>query len=211
MNTIRTLIADDHPATCEGIAALLDVDPEIEIVGMADDGVTAVEKAVALEAQAVVMDIKMPELDGIRAAHRIKAEHPQAGIVILSNYSESSYLRELLSDGRFGYAYLLKTASIDEIKQTILTVARGGLFIDPQVSQQANASARLERLTSREQDVLEAMAQGFDNQGIAQALSLQPGTVSMHISNVYAKLKVDAHSDRHARVAAVLMWHGLLG
>jgi DNA-binding NarL/FixJ family response regulator len=153
----------------------------------------------------------MPELDGIRAAHRIKAEHPQAGIVILSNYSESSYLRELLSDGRFGYAYLLKTASIDEIKQTILTVARGGLFIDPQVSQQANASARLERLTSREQDVLEAMACGLDNQGIAQALNLQPGTVSMHVSNVYTKLEVDARSDRHARVAAVLMWHGLLG
>lgn len=154
MKPIRTLIADDHPATCEGIAALLDADPEIEIVGLVADGLAAIEATAALEAQVVVMDIKMPGLDGIQAAHRIKAERPQTGIVILSNYAESSYLHELLSDGQLGYAYLLKTASIDEIKQTIVTVVQGGLFIDSQVGGQSNTSAKLERLTSREQEVL---------------------------------------------------------
>lgn len=210
MKPIRTLIADDHPATCEGIAALLDADPEIEIVGLVADGLAAIEATAALEAQVVVMDIKMPGLDGIQAAHRIKAERPQTGIVILSNYAESSYLHELLSDGQLGYAYLLKTASIDEIKQTIVTVVQGGLFIDSQVGGQSNTSAKLERLTAREQEVLAMMARGLDNQGIAQALSLQPGTISMHVSSVYAKLEVTKHADKHARVAAALMWHGLL-
>ncbi len=210
MKPIRTLIADDHPATCKGVAALLDTDPEIAIVGTASDGLGAVEKALTLNAQVVVMDIKMPELDGIQAAHRIKAKRPETGIVILSNYNDSSYLRELLGDGQLGYAYLLKTATIDEIKATILTVAQGGLFIDPQVSRRAHASSKLDRLTARERDVLEAMAQGLDNRGVAGELGLRPGTVSMHISNVYAKLQVDTLSDQHARVAAVLMWHGLL-
>lgn len=210
MHPIRTLIADDHPATREGVAALLDSEPEIEIVGTASDGPQAVQKALALEVQAVVMDIKMPELDGIKAAHEIKAERPETGVVILSNYNESSYLRELLGDGRFGYAYLLKTVTIDEIKKTILTVARGGLFIDPQVANQANASPKLDRLTPREKDVLEALAQGLDNRGIAKKLVIEPGTVSMHISNVYSKLEVDALPDKNARVAAVLMWHGLM-
>ncbi|MCP4541736.1 MAG: response regulator transcription factor [Chloroflexi bacterium] len=210
MKPIRTLIADDHPATCKGVAALLNTEPEITIVGTASDGLEAVEKALALDTQVVVMDIKMPELDGIRAAHRIKAERPAIGIVILSNYNDSSYLRELLSDGQLGYAYLLKTATIDEIKATVLTVAQGGLFIDPQVSQRAHASSKLDRLTARERDVLEAMAQGLDNRGVAGELGMQPGTVSMHVSSIYAKLQVDALPDKHARVAVALMWHGLL-
>lgn len=210
MLPIRTLIADDHPSTREGVARLLSSEPEIEIVGTAEDGLEAVEKALALEVQAVVMDIKMPKLDGIEAAHRIKAERPETGIVILSNYPDSSYLRELLSDGQFGCAYLLKTATVAEIKTTILTVAKGGLFIDPQVASQANASSKLERLTPREKDVLEAMACGLDNRGIAEKLVLQPGTVSMHISNIYSKLEVDRLTGINPRVAVVLMHYGLL-
>lgn len=211
MQPVRTLIADDHPALREGIAALLNAEPGIEIAGTADDGEEAVQKALELEAQVVVMDIQMPTLDGIQAAHQIKAERPETGIVILSNYSDSSYLHELLSDGRFGYAYLLKSASIDEIKRTILTVARGGLFIDPEVVNQAHTSPKLNLLTPREKDVLEAMARGLDNKGIANELSMGHGTVSMHIGNIYSKLEVDTLPDKNARVAAVLMYHGLLG
>lgn len=210
MNPIRTLIADDHPTTRQGVAALLNTEPEIDIVGTASDGLKAVEKALGLDAQVVVMDIKMPGLDGIRAAHQIKAKRPETGIVILSNYNDGSYLRELLGDGQLGYAYLLKTATIDEIKTTILTMAQGGLFIDTQVSRRAYASSKLDRLTARERDVLEAMAQGLDNRGVAGGLGMQPGTVSMHVSSVYAKLEVDTLSDKHARVAVALMWHGLL-
>ncbi len=210
MPAIRTLIADDHPATREGIAALLAGDPEIEVVGTAADGREAVEKAAALGAEVVVMDIKMPELDGVEAAHRIKGRNPAAGIVILSSYVHSGYLRELLSDGRLGYAYLLKTATIEEIRRAILTAAHGGFLIDPQVGVQATDSIQLTVLTPRETDVLKAIARGLDNQGIGKQLEMQPGTVSMHISNIYSKLAVDLEPDLNPRVAVVLIYHGLL-
>ncbi|MCP4358849.1 MAG: response regulator transcription factor [Chloroflexi bacterium] len=210
MNPIRTLIADDHPALREGVAALLNAESEIEIVGTAKNGEEAVEKALKLDVQAVVMDIQMPMLDGIEAAHQIKAKQPEIGIVILSNYSEGIYLRELLSDGQFGYAYLLKTASIDIIKTSILTVYKGGLFIDPEVVNRANALAKLTHLTPRENDVLEVIAQGLDNQSLAKKLTMQPSTVSMHISNIYSKLEVDKASGINPRVAVTLIYYGLL-
>lgn len=206
---IRTLIADDHPPLREGVAALLDAEPEIQVVGTADDGEVAIRQALELGVQVVVMDIQMPVVDGIQAAHRIKAQRPRTGIVILSNYSSSSYLHELLSDGNFGYAYLLKSAGIDQIKRTILMVAKGGLYVDPDVANQANTLPKLEILTPREKDVLAAMARGLDNHGIADELSMSTSTVGMHISNIYSKLEVDTLPDKHARVSAVLMYHGL--
>jgi NarL family two-component system response regulator LiaR len=210
MEPVRTLIADDHPATREGVAALLNVEPEIEIVGTAGDGLEAMDKALALQAEVVVMDIKMPRMDGIEAAHCIKAKRPEVGILILSSYLYSSYLRELLSDGLLGYAYLLKSAPIDEIKRTILMVARGGLYIDPQIGNHAASSAKLDQLTIREEEVLRALARGLDNLGIAKALNMQLSTVSMHVGNIYAKLAVDTLPSLNPRVSVVLMYYGLL-
>lgn len=211
MRPIRILIVDDHPPLREGIAALLNNFPELEVVGTAADGEMAVQRALELQAQVVVMDIQLPVVDGVQAAHRIKALRPETGVVVLSNYSSSSYLQQLLSDGHLGYAYLLKSASIDHIKKTILTVARGGLYIDPDVASQASTHPKLDRLTPREKEVLATMARGFDNQGIANELSMSGGTVSMHITNIYSKLEVDTLPDQNARVLAVLMYHGLSG
>ena len=156
------------------------------------------------------MDVKMPGLDGLQAAHRIKDERPGVGVVIFSSYVFVSYLRELLSDGRMGYAYLLKTASIEQLTAAIRIVASGGVFIDPQVGQRANAPARLTQLTERENDVLQLLVQGADNSAIAERLKMQPGTVSMHISSIYSKLELDGVPGMNPRVAAVLMYHGLL-
>jgi len=208
--TVRLLIADDHPATRQGLAVLLKAESGIEVVGTVASGSAAVERALGGGVDVVVMDVKMPGLDGLEAAHRIKAQREEVGVVIFSSYVFVSYLRELLGDGRLGYAYLLKTASIEQLAAAIRTVAAGGLFIDPQVGQRANAPARLTRLTARENDVLELLVQGSDNSAIAERLKMQPGTVSMHISSIYSKLELDGVSGMNPRVAAVLMYHGLL-
>jgi DNA-binding NarL/FixJ family response regulator len=207
---IRLLIADDHPATRQGLAALLPSESAFEVAATAKDGSEAVALALRGDVDVVVMDVKMPGLDGLEAAHRIKDKRPEVGVVIFSSYVFVSYLRELLSDGRLGYAYLLKTASVEQLSAAIRTVAAGGLFVDPQVGQRANAPARLTHLTERESEVLELLVQGADNSAIAERLKMQPGTVSMHISNIYSKLELDGVSGMNPRVAAVLMYHGLL-
>ncbi len=210
MPTIRLLIADDHPATRQGLAALLATERDFEVVAEAKDGSEAVAQALERNVDAVVMDVKMPGLDGLEAAHQIKARRAEVGIVIFSSYVFVSYLRELLSDGHLGYAYLLKTASIEQLAAAIRTVAAGGFFVDPQVGQRANSPGRLTRLTERENDVLQLLVSGADNAAIAERLKMQPGTVSMHISNIYSKLELDGVSGMNPRVGAVLMYHGLL-
>jgi len=208
--TTRLLIADDHPATRQGLAVLLKAERDFEVVATAANGNDAVERVLSRGVDVAVMDVKMPGLDGLEAAHRIKAQRPEVGVVIFSSYVFVSYLRELLSDGRLGYAYLLKTAPIEQLAAAIRTVAAGGLFVDPQVGQRANAPTRLTRLTEREKEVLDLLVQGADNAAIAERLKMQPGTVSMHISSIYSKLELDAVSGMNPRVAAVLMYHGLL-
>ncbi len=210
MPKIRLLIADDHPATRQGLAALLGAVNDLEIAGTAVDGNEAVELAAREKVDVVVMDVKMPGLDGLQAAHRIKDARPDIGIVIFSSYVFVSYLRELLSDGRLGYAYLLKTASLERLTAAIRIVATGGAFIDPQVGQRVSGPGKLTQLTERETDVLQLLVQGADNSAIAERLKMQPGTVSMHISNIYSKLELDGVTGMNPRVAAVLMYHGLL-
>jgi DNA-binding NarL/FixJ family response regulator len=208
--TLRLLIADDHPATRQGLAVLLKAESDFEVVATAANGNEAVERVLSGGVDVAVMDVKMPGLDGLEAAHRIKAQRPEVGVVIFSSYVFVSYLRELLSDGRLGYAYLLKTAPIEQLAAAIRTVAAGGLFVDPQVGQRANAPTRLTSLTEREKEVLDLLVQGADNAAIGERLKMRPGTVSMHISGIYSKLELDAVSGMNPRVAAVLMYHGLL-
>jgi DNA-binding NarL/FixJ family response regulator len=210
MPPIRLLIADDHPATRQGMAALLGSERDFEVVDTAQDGEEAVEKALRLAVDVVLMDIKMPGLDGLAAAHRIKEGRGETGVVIFSSYVYVSYLRELLSDGRLGYAYLLKTATVEQVSEAIRTVARGGFYIAPQVGERASAPTRLARVTDRENDVLQLLVKGADNQAIGEQLGMQPGTVSMHISNIYSKLELDGTPGMNPRVALVLMYHGLL-
>ncbi len=211
LNPPRILIAGDQPLAREGLAALLASEPEIEVVGTASNEKEAVARSTALQADVVIMDLTMPELDGIEAAHRIKGARPRVGIVMLSSRVYGMCLHELVNDGRLGYAYLLKSASIEEIKRAVLIVAQGGFLVGRQAARQAGGSSRIERLTPREREVLCAIAQGLDNAAIATHLRLQPGTVSMHITSIYSKLEVDHEPHLNPRVAATLLSLGLLG
>jgi DNA-binding NarL/FixJ family response regulator len=201
---------DDHPATCQGIARLLQDYAGIEIVGTASDGLEAVNQAIAQEAQVVVMDIKLPKQNGVKAAHQIRNRRPETGIVALTSSLETRYLHDLLRDGGTGYAYMLKAAPIDTIHFAILTVARGGHYIDPEMARRDRIPAQLESLTPRENDVLQALAEGLSNDGIAQKLSIEPSTVSWHITHIFEKLQVDRQPKVSARVAAALMYLGLI-
>ena len=209
-HSIRIIIADDHPPLREGVAALLNEEPDIEVVATAANGSVAAALAIAHKVDVAVLDIQMDtNQDGIEAAYKIKAERPDTGIVILSQHD---YYASALEKMGSGYAYLLKSAPIEKIKEAIIIAHLGAVRIDPQVQRRIDTSSYLMRLTSREKDVLDAMAQGLDHQGIAQLLGVGSAAVSVHKTNIYLKFGIDKGNlqGRNAWVTAVLIYRGLL-
>ena len=153
----------------------------------------------------------MPGLDGLAAAHRIKDSGRRIGVVIFSSYVYVSYLRELLSDGRLGYAYLLKTATVEQVSQAIRTVAARRCSTSPRRS--ASVPARLpgsHASRSARTTCSSCWSRERTTRRSVNGSSMQPGTVSMHISNIYSKLELDGTPGMNPRVALVLMYHGLL-
>ncbi len=209
-NIIRILIADDHPPLREGVAALLNEEPDIEVVATAENGTLATALALAHKVDVAVLDIQMDtNQDGIEAAYKIKAERPDTGIVILSQHD---YYATALEKMGSGYAYLLKSAPIEKIKEAIIIANLGAVRIDPQVQRQVDTSSCLDQLTSRERDVLDAMSQGLDNNGIAKLLNVSPAAIGPHKTSIYLKFGIDKDNSqgRNAWVTAVLIYRGLL-
>jgi DNA-binding NarL/FixJ family response regulator len=212
---LRVVFAEDNYLVREGTAALLAGVEDVELVAaVADlDGLlTAVEE---LGPDVVLTDIRMPpthSTEGIEAARRIRATHPQIGVVVLSQYAEEAYAYELLKDGAAGLGYLLKerVADIDELVRAVREVARGGSVLDPKVVEglvarkDRLAHSPLGQLTEREREVLEQMAQGKNNAAIAKALFLTERAVEKHINSLFHKLNLSDESDVHRRVMAVL-------
>jgi len=164
---------------------------------------------------AVLTDIRMPPTsttEGIEAARRIRADHPEIGVVVLSQYAEEDYAYELLRDGAAGLGYLLKerVADVDELVRALHEVARGGSVLDPKVVEglvtrkERLARSPLGQLTDREQEVLTHMAQGENNAAIAKALFLTERAVEKHINSLFHKLGLTEETDVHRRVMAVL-------
>jgi DNA-binding NarL/FixJ family response regulator len=215
--TLRVVVAEDNLLVREGVVTLLEHQDGLQVCGTCgtfDELMAAVDRE---KPDVVLTDIRMPPTgtdEGIRAALALRDAQPGTGVVVLSQYADPAYALALLERGSEGRAYLLKERVSDaaQIVHAIEEVARGGSVIDPVVVEAlvAQRSARtrsaLERLTPREREVLEQMAQGRNNAGIAQALFLSERAVEKHINALFSKLGLSEEPDVHRRVKAVLLF-----
>jgi DNA-binding NarL/FixJ family response regulator len=212
---IRVVFAEDNYLVREGTAALLQTAGSVDLVGTAasfDELLMQVEET---GPEAVLTDIRMPPTnttEGIDAAKRIRQEHPNVGVVVLSQYAEEEYAYELLKDGAAGLGYLLKerVSDLDEVVRALNEVSKGGSVLDPKVvetlvsAKEKMAHSPLASVTDREREVLEHMAQGKNNASIAKALFLTERAVEKHINSLFHKLDLTEEPDVHRRVMAVL-------
>jgi DNA-binding NarL/FixJ family response regulator len=191
---ISVLIADDHPVFRQGLHALLEGVPDIELIGEAADGDAAVSAALQLKPDVVLMDVRMPGLNGIDATRRIVAADSSIGILVLTMFEDDDSVFAAMRAGARGY--LLKGSEQEEVMRAIRSIASGEAIFGPAIASRliayfssANATAFPE-LTEREREVLELIAQGRNNQAIASELVLSLKTVRNHVSNIFNKLQV---------------------
>ncbi|MCL1898533.1 MAG: response regulator transcription factor [Micrococcales bacterium] len=214
---MRVVLAEDSVLLREGLVRLLAEDGHEVVagVGEADQIVPAVQ---AHRPDVLIADVRMPPThsdDGLRAAVAARAAQPDLAVLVLSNYVEATYARELLADGRGGVGYLLKNRIEDlaVLHQALSRIGQGGTVVDPEVIAQLlthrSTSSRVEHLTPRERDVLTLIAEGRSNAAIGQRLYLSAGAVEKHISAIFAKLNLPASNTDNRRVLAVLAYlHG---
>ena len=200
---IRVVLADDHAVVRKGIREFLEEEGDITVVAEAADGEQAVTLVAVHEPDVAVLDIQMPGTSGIEATRRIKAEHPNVRVLILSAYDDDPYIFALLQAGASGY--ILKTADSAEIVQAVRAVHRGESALDAAVTQKVvqqlatghplGAQATVESLTNREVEVLRLAAKGWTNKAIGRALSISDRTVQGHLANIYGKLNVSSRTE----------------
>ncbi|MEW4355264.1 response regulator transcription factor [Streptococcus pneumoniae] len=203
---MKILLVDDHEMVRLGLKSYLDMQDDVEVIGEASNGREGVEKALELRPDVVVMDIVMPEMDGIEATLALLKEWTEAKIVILTSYLDNEKIYPVLDAGAKGY--LLKTSSADKILSGLQKVANGELAIETEVKKKVenrrHEKALHEELTARERDILGLLAKGYENQRIAQELFISLKTVKTHVSNILAKLDV---SDRTQAVVYAFQHH----
>lgn len=205
--TIKILIADDHPVVREGLIAMLNRQEDFDVVGEAKNGAEAVSKTKDLSPDIVLMDLRMPELDGVEAINQIKAARPDTHVIILTTYSDDEYIFRGIEAG--ARAYLLKDAPREELFKAIRAVNRGESLIQPVVASKlldrlTELSRRApsgEELSGREMEVLRLIAKGAANKEIGAQLSISQSTVKTHVSSIFQKLDVN---DRTGAVTEAL-------
>jgi DNA-binding NarL/FixJ family response regulator len=204
--TIRVLIADDHPVVRSGLAGLLGVEPDVEVVGEAADGEKAVALATALRPDLVLMDLRMPVLDGAAATARITEALPEVRVLVLTTYETDADILRAVEAGATGY--LLKDTPRDQLVAGVRAAARGESALSPAVARRLVAQLRggEERLTARELEVLAGVARGLSNAAIGRELFITEATVKTHLLRAFGKLGVD---DR-TRAVTVAIERGLL-
>jgi len=198
---IRILLVDDQRLMREGLRILLELEPGLEIVGEAGDGQAGLDAYEALQPDVVLMDVRMPGMDGVEATWRLRERWPDARVVILTTFDDDEYVFEGLRAGAMGY--LLKDVSGHDLAEAVRTVAAGGALIEPSVARKVVAEfARVapparaadaglaEPLSEREREILELLALGLNNREIADRLSLAPGTVKNYVTTILQKLGV---------------------
>ena len=203
MNKLRIILAEDHETIRDGLKLLVNSRSDMEVVGEADNGRTALQLAEEFSPDVVVIDISMPELNGLQATKKLKDKSPQVKVLILTRHSEPGYLQELLQAGASGY--VLKQSKSEELIRAILTVAAGQTYLDPAITEkvvtQLRESGQVTRkapnanLTAREADVLRLIALGYVNKEVAARLNLSIKTVEAHKSNAMNKMGMKSRVD----------------
>jgi DNA-binding NarL/FixJ family response regulator len=191
---IRILLADDQALVRGGFRLILDGEPDIEVVAEAADGDEAVERAIETQPDLVLMDVRMPSVDGIEATRRLLAQVPTARVLILTTFDLDEYVVDAFRAGASGF--LLKTAPPQQLVAAIRTVQEGDALLTPvstrrlieQVARPPASAVVLEQLTAREHDVLRLLARGLSNAEIAKELVVEPSTVKSHVASLLSKL-----------------------
>ncbi|MGH2682301.1 MAG: response regulator [Actinomycetota bacterium] len=205
--SIRVVIADDHSLVRQGLRRYLEMADGIEVVGEASTGGEAVDLVDRERPDIALMDIRMPEMDGLEAARTISARYPETGIIMLTAYDDRHFVVEAVRAGARGY--VLKARDAEHLTQTVRLVAGGNMVIDPQLvvvlADELNVAKHRERtaqsLTEREVEILQLLAFGHTNRDIAEKLFISPDTVKTHLEHIYQKLGA---TDRTAAVAEAL-------
>jgi two-component system, NarL family, response regulator LiaR len=210
---MKIIICDDQEIVRDGLELLLKLEKDIEIVGIAGDGAEAVEMAAQKQPDLVMMDLKMPVVNGVDATRQIKAKYPAVKVLVLTTFGSDDWVLDALRAGASGY--LLKDAPREQVLNAIRGTVEGKTFIDPAIAgkllgeitggKKKPAAALTDKLTQRETEVLQLLAKGLSNEDIAKKLFLSEGTVRNHIGAIIAKLGV---ADR-TQAAIIAIQHGL--
>jgi DNA-binding NarL/FixJ family response regulator len=193
-NTIRILVADDHPIVRDGLVAILSTQPDFEVVGEAGTGTEAVERALAFQPDVMLLDLEMPELDGVEVLRRLSQINPNIRVIVFTAFDTDERILGAVQAGAQGY--LLKGAPRKELFEAVRIVHAGGSLLQPvvaskllrQVSHQNQPGGEVEALTPRELEVLRLLAHGLQNKEIAAQLIISERTVKFHVSSIMGKL-----------------------
>ena len=210
---MKVIICDDQAIVRDGLEMLLKLEPDIKVVGTAEDGASAVEMVEKEKPDLVLMDLKMPVMNGVEATRQIRTKYPDVKVLVLTTYDDDEWVFDAIKAGASGY--LLKDTPRDEVVKAIRGTATGKTFLDPSIAgkvlkqasthQTQPASLITGKLTEREKEILRLIARGLSNTDIADRLFLSEGTVRNHVSAILAKLGV---SDR-TQAAVIAIQHGL--
>ncbi|TQR85721.1 response regulator transcription factor [Mycobacterium hodleri] len=213
---LRVVIADDHPLVRSGLRTILAAAAGIDVVGEASTGVEAIAVARALTPDVIVMDLQMPDTDGIEATRQIVAANPRIAVLVLTMFEDDTSVFSAMRAGALGY--LLKGAEQEEIVRAIHAAAHGGAIFGPAIAHrlidfftrpQTSTAPAFPELTDREREVLELIAAGQPNGAISRALFISPKTVANHVSNIFAKLQVADRSEAIVRARQAGLGDGI--